>query len=263
MTDHQPARPVPIREERAREVCEAVERVQSRVGEWDALQGWEPRDRFAALGENLRHDAMSLAMAAAALATEAAQPSDGAGVPVGEVERAVKVCPQCDGEGGYADGLDDGGCHTGCTRCGSNGWIVDIPALTGTPAPVASGAGGEKCNGARPLPFSRDDLGRFVREAWVRWAETQPDPKPSWLIPFDQLAEPDKEADRQIGEAVARWTLIGDAATPQAPNDEVRAALEEARAYVARKAEDAFDTREEALLAKIDAALATQRREGS
>jgi hypothetical protein len=67
-------------------------------------------------------------------------------------------------------------------------------------------------DGARPLPWSRDELGRMVREAWVRWAETQPNPKPSWLAPYDDLSEPDKEADRQIGEAVARWTLIGDAA---------------------------------------------------
>lgn len=67
-------------------------------------------------------------------------------------------------------------------------------------------------DGNRPLPFSRDELGRMVREAWVRWALTQQNPKSSWLEPYDSLSEPDKEADRQIGEAVARWTLIGDAA---------------------------------------------------
>ncbi len=67
-------------------------------------------------------------------------------------------------------------------------------------------------NGARDLPYDRDTLGRFVREAWVRWAETQPEPKPSWLLPYDELSEADKEADRQIGEAIARWTLVGDAA---------------------------------------------------
>lgn len=66
-------------------------------------------------------------------------------------------------------------------------------------------------DGNRPLPFNRDELGRMVREAWVRWAQTQPNPKPSWLAPYDELSEPDKEADRQIGEAIARWTLIGDA----------------------------------------------------
>ena len=66
-------------------------------------------------------------------------------------------------------------------------------------------------DGSRPLPFERDELGRMVREAWVRWALTRPQPKPSWLVPYADLAEPDKEADRQIGEAIARWALIGDA----------------------------------------------------
>lgn len=72
--------------------------------------------------------------------------------------------------------------------------------------------GAAPTDGNRPLPFDRDELGRMVREAWVRWAETQPFPKPSWLVPYDELPEPDKEADRQIGETIARWTLIGDAA---------------------------------------------------
>ena len=67
-------------------------------------------------------------------------------------------------------------------------------------------------DGNRPLPIDRDALGRIVREAWVRWAQAHPNPKPSWLVPYDDMAEPDKEADRQIGEAVARWTLICDAA---------------------------------------------------
>ena len=64
----------------------------------------------------------------------------------------------------------------------------------------------------RELPWSRYQLGRFVREAWVRWAQAQPHPKPAWLVPYDELSEADQEADRQIGEAVARWTLVGDAA---------------------------------------------------
>ena len=67
-------------------------------------------------------------------------------------------------------------------------------------------------DGNRPLPYDRDYLGRLVREAWVRWAYTQPNPKSSWLVDYDELAEPDKEADRQIGECIARWTIIGDAA---------------------------------------------------
>ena len=55
----------------------------------------------------------------------------------------------------------------------------------------------------------RDILGRVVREAWVKWALTQPNPKESWLLSYDQIAESDKEADRQIGESIARALDIG------------------------------------------------------
>jgi hypothetical protein len=48
-----------------------------------------------------------------------------------------------------------------------------------------------------------DALGRRVREVWIMWAETQPDPKASWLVPYDGLPESDREADRRIG--VALW----------------------------------------------------------
>jgi hypothetical protein len=78
--------------------------------------------------------------------------------------------------------------------------------------PLTSPTPRDMLDGNRALPFDREALGRMVRDAWVRWAETQPSPKASWLVPYDELEEPDKEADRQIGEAVARWTLIGDAA---------------------------------------------------
>jgi hypothetical protein len=66
----------------------------------------------------------------------------------------------------------------------------------------------------KPLPMGREHLGREVRTAWVRWAELQPHPKPSWLAPYDKLAEPDKEADRLIGEYIAlgvlQWFVIND-----------------------------------------------------
>ncbi len=57
------------------------------------------------------------------------------------------------------------------------------------------------------MGIDRDVLGRIVRDAWIAWAKTQPDPKPSWLVPYDELSEPDKEADRQIGEAVRRASI--------------------------------------------------------
>ena len=47
-----------------------------------------------------------------------------------EAEKAVIVCPQCEGEGGYPDGLDEAACHTDCTRCAGNGWIADITELS-------------------------------------------------------------------------------------------------------------------------------------
>ncbi len=46
----------------------------------------------------------------------------------------------------------------------------------------------------------REILGKRVREVWVRWASQQANPKPSWLVPWEQLSEPEREVDRQIGE---------------------------------------------------------------
>lgn len=59
----------------------------------------------------------------------------------------------------------------------------------------------------RPSVHSRDrDIGgRLVREAWVRWATSQAEAKPSWLVSYDDLDEADKEADRQIAEAL--WAV--------------------------------------------------------
>jgi hypothetical protein len=46
----------------------------------------------------------------------------------------------------------------------------------------------------------REHLGRLVRLEWVRWAQEQPAPKASWLVPWEGLSEPDREVDRLIGE---------------------------------------------------------------
>lgn len=59
----------------------------------------------------------------------------------------------------------------------------------------------------RKLPMDREFLGREVRTAWIRWAEHQPSPKPSWLVPWKMLPEADKEADRLIGEWIAYGVL--------------------------------------------------------
>ena len=48
----------------------------------------------------------------------------------------------------------------------------------------------------------RNRLGKLVRNLWISWAERQPNPKPSWLVPYEELSEADKEADRVIGEGL-------------------------------------------------------------
>jgi hypothetical protein len=50
---------------------------------------------------------------------------------------------------------------------------------------------------------SRDDWGRMVREIWIRWARHQPHCKPTWLTPYEDLSEADKEVDRRIGVGIA------------------------------------------------------------
>lgn len=45
----------------------------------------------------------------------------------------------------------------------------------------------------------REELGKRVRQYWLEWAKQQPDPRPSWLLPWEELDESQREADRQIG----------------------------------------------------------------
>lgn len=47
---------------------------------------------------------------------------------------------------------------------------------------------------------ARDVLGKVVRDIWIEWAWQQPVAKQSWVTPYEQLAEEDKEVDRRIGE---------------------------------------------------------------
>lgn len=57
----------------------------------------------------------------------------------------------------------------------------------------------------RSVVTDRETLGRIVRKVWIDWAKEQPSPKDSWLVPWEGLAEPDKEVDRRIGETIARY----------------------------------------------------------
>jgi len=54
-----------------------------------------------------------------------------------------------------------------------------------------------------PRSPNREELGKLVRAVWIGWAKEQPNPKPSWLKPWEELSEPDREVDRRIGETLA------------------------------------------------------------
>jgi hypothetical protein len=60
--------------------------------------------------------------------------------------------------------------------------------------------------------ISRERLGIIVRILFMKWAESQPTPKPSWLVPWTQLSEEEREIDRRIGEflfrAGAEWQVM-------------------------------------------------------
>lgn len=96
-----------------------------------------------------------------------------------------------------------------CPKCGSQ----DTRAVRDK----ASALTGTYLNASGPLAINRDLLGQMVREAWVRWAKTQPNPKPSWLEPYECLSEADQEADRQIGEVICRATMLAIAAKNGSP----------------------------------------------
>lgn len=48
----------------------------------------------------------------------------------------------------------------------------------------------------------RELVGRSVRQVWVEWAAEQADPKPSWLLPWEELDDGQKEVDMRIGAAL-------------------------------------------------------------
>jgi hypothetical protein len=52
----------------------------------------------------------------------------------------------------------------------------------------------------------REHLGRIVRDVWVTWAMEQPDPKLSWLAPWEQLDDRQREVDMRIGETIHALT---------------------------------------------------------
>ncbi len=68
---------------------------------------------------------------------------------------------------------------------------------------------------------SDDELGRIVREEWVRYAGDHGDTNPEHLLGYDDLNNYDKEVDRRIGVAVARavLTVLSTRVLPEIPEN--------------------------------------------
>jgi len=47
-----------------------------------------------------------------------------------------------------------------------------------------------------------EELGKLVRSTWVNWAKSLPLAKQSWLTPWEELDDQQKEIDRLLGKTV-------------------------------------------------------------
>lgn len=54
----------------------------------------------------------------------------------------------------------------------------------------------------QPFGATRDEVGKIVRDVWIKWAHEQRSQKTSWFVPYEELTEADKEVDRRIGETL-------------------------------------------------------------
>lgn len=141
-------------------------------------------------------------------------------------------CPYCQGVGGErwaeADGSERG---ERCKHC--DGWATESALLPPLPEPEIDTSRGdyfsedqmmaygiraanemygeaarswiaksESTIASGVTPGIREFLGRLVRLEWMDWAREQPVCKPSWLVPWDELSEPEREVDRRIGERI-------------------------------------------------------------
>lgn len=77
----------------------------------------------------------------------------------------------------------------------------------------------------------QERLGRIVRNVWIAWAIEQPNPKPSWLLPWEGLTEPERDVDRRIAWALVSvyrplmLALLDDIERLEAERKRMRAAL--------------------------------------
>lgn len=83
------------------------------------------------------------------------------------------------------------------------GEVVDWEPDSGTDPLAAALTGGLREIGPVIVTGESERLGRLVRDVWVAWACERENPKNSWLVPWDELDDSQREVDIRIGEAVA------------------------------------------------------------
>lgn len=86
-----------------------------------------------------------------------------------------------------------------------------LPACFNPRPPVWSEFMKDLLGKLQPPPLDaeyREELGKAVREIWIKWAREQPNPKEAWLLPWDELTEPEKEIDRRIGAQISTGTAM-------------------------------------------------------
>ena len=86
----------------------------------------------------------------------------------------------------------------------------------------------ERLKAERGSALDREQLGQIVRMVWLKWANQQDSPKPSWLESWDEMQEEDREVDRQIGEAVAAVCVSPELLRVEAECDALREAAQDA-----------------------------------
>jgi hypothetical protein len=67
-------------------------------------------------------------------------------------------------------------------------------------------------NGNRFLPFSEEQLGFFLQQAWNRYQQESGKPARSKITSYSELEPYYKKANDYVASQIARWTLMGDSA---------------------------------------------------
>jgi hypothetical protein len=96
------------------------------------------------------------------------------------------------------DGLEEVAQRFGWTERGVAKLLAQREAIIGLEGPPGATEEPEPLHITEP----RELVGRLVRQVWVEWARERPDAKPSWLLPWEDLDDGQREVDMRIGAAL-------------------------------------------------------------